>query len=111
MTSKISFNTTLLQSGKTARGVEMPNDMMKKLNGGKKPLVKVTINGFTYRSDVAVVERKYMVGTNAENRVSVNVIGGDKINVTIELDTEERVVELPIEIQNALDKNADEKKI
>jgi len=85
--------------------------MIEKLGGGKKPLVKVTINNFTYRSAVAVMGGAYMVGVNAENREGANVKGGDKINVTIELDTEKRIVEVPAEFQKQLSKNAAAKKM
>jgi len=108
---KLKFSTTLLQAGKTATGIKIPEEMIEKLGGGKKPLVKVTINNFTYRSAVAVMGGAYMVGVNAENREGANVKGGDKINVTIELDTEERIVEVPAEFQKQLTKNAAAKKM
>ena len=108
---KLKFSTTLLQAGKTATGIKIPEEMIEKLGGGKKPLVKVTINNFTYRSAVAVMGGAYMVGVNAENREGANVKGGDKINVTIELDTEERIVEVPAEFQKQLSKNAAAKKM
>jgi len=108
---KLKFSTTLLQAGKTATGIKIPEEMIEKLGGGKKPLVKVTINNFTYRSAVAVMGGAYMVGVNAENREGANVKGGDKINVTIELDTEKRIVEVPAEFQKQLSKNAAAKKM
>jgi len=108
---KLKFSTTLLQAGKTATGIKIPEEIIEKLGGGKKPLVKVTINNFTYRSAVAVMGGAYMVGVNAENREGANVKGGDKINVTIELDTEERIVEVPAEFQKQLSKNAAAKKM
>ena len=108
---KLKFSTSLLQAGKTATGIKIPEEIIEKLGGGKKPLVKVTINNFTYRSAVAVMGGAYMVGVNAENRESANVKGGDKINVTIELDTEERIVEVPAEFQKQLTKNAAAKKM
>jgi len=56
----------------------------------------VTINGFTYRSTVAVLGGAFMVGVSAENRAGANVVGGDDVDVELELDTEPRVVtELP----------------
>lgn len=107
---KLKFSTTLLQSGKTATGIKIPDEIMEKLGGGRKPLVKVTIGGFTYRSAVAVMGGAPMVGVNAQNREAAGVKGGDKIDVTIELDTEKRTVELPTEFQKVLDKNATAKK-
>src|SRR5689334_6586877 len=100
---KLKFSTVLLTAKKTATGIQIPDDIIEKLGGGKKPLVKVTINNFTYRSAVAVMGGVYMVGVNADNREAAKVKGGDKIELTIELDTEERIVEVPIEFQKQLD--------
>jgi uncharacterized protein YdeI (YjbR/CyaY-like superfamily) len=108
---KQKFSTTLLTAGKTATGIKIPDEIIEKLGSGKKPLVKVTINNFTYRSAVAVMGGAYMVGVNAENREGAKVKGGDKIDVTIELDTEERTIEVPAELQRALNKNAAAKKL
>lgn len=108
---KLKFSTVLLTAGKTATGIKIPDEIIEKLNGGKKPLVKVTINNFTYRSAVAVMGGAYMVGVNAENREAAKVKGGDRIDVTIELDTEERTVEVTAGFQQALNRNATAKKI
>jgi Bacteriocin-protection, YdeI or OmpD-Associated/Domain of unknown function (DUF1905) len=108
--AKATFKTTLLQAGKTATGIKIPPEIIEKLGAGKKPPIKVTINGFTYRSTVAVMNGAFMVGVNAENRIGAKVNGGDKIEVTIELDTEERVVEVPPDFQKILNKNSIAKK-
>ncbi len=52
-----------------------------------------------------------MVGVSAENRAGAKVNGGDKIEVTIELDTEPGEVEIPVEFKKALDTNIKAKKI
>ena len=77
--AKETFKTILLQAGKTATGIKIPPGIIEKLGAGKKPPVKVTINGFTYRSTVAVMGGAFMVGVNAENRIGAKVNGGDKI--------------------------------
>jgi hypothetical protein len=104
--SKAKFRTLLLQAGKTATGIKIPPEVIEKLGAGKKPPVKVTINGFTYRSTVAVMGGAFMVGVNAENRIGAKVNGGDEIEVTIELDTQPREVEVPADFQKILDKNS-----
>jgi len=97
------FRTTILQSSKTATGIEVPPDVVASLGSGKQPLVRVTINGFTYRSAVAVMGGVFMVGVSAENRAGAGVKGGDEVDVDIELDTEPRTVEVPPELAAALD--------
>ena len=106
----MKFKTTILQAGKTATGIKVPSEIVENFNAGKKPPVKVTINGYTYRSTIAVMGGAFMVGISAENRKEAKVNGGDTIEVKIELDTEVRVVEVPEEFQKALNKNAAAKK-
>lgn len=68
-------------------------------------MVKVTLNGYSYRSAVGKMADKFMISLSAENRKKANVKGGDTLEVTIALDTEPRTVDLPAELQTALDKN------
>ena len=99
----MQFHTTLLQSGPTATGIQVPDEVVEALGGGKRPPVKVTINGYTYRSTIAVMGGAYMVGVNADNRAAAGVKGGDQLDVEIELDTEPRTVEAPPDLAAALD--------
>jgi hypothetical protein len=97
------FRTTILQSDKTATGIEVPPTVVEALGAGKRPPVRVTINGFTYRSTVAVMGGAFMVGVSAENRAGAGVKGGDEVDVDMELDTEPRTVDVPPELAAALD--------
>lgn len=97
------FRTTILQGDKTATGIEIPAQIVESLGAGKRPAVTVTINGFTYRSSVAVMGGTYMVGVSAENRAGTGVKGGDEVDVDIELDTAPREVVVPPDFAAALD--------
>jgi hypothetical protein len=109
--TKQKFETTILTSGKTATGIRVPEDIVEKLDAGKKPPVKITINNnYTYRSTVAVMNGAFMVGVSSDVREKAGVQGGDKIIVHIELDTEPREVTIPPDFKKALDKNATAKK-
>lgn len=100
------FRTTVEQAGKTATGIEVPSTVVEGLGAGKRPAVRVTINGFTYRSTVASMGGRFMVGVSAENRAGAKVAGGDVVDVDIELDTAPRVVEVPKDFAAALKKDA-----
>ncbi|HEU4399510.1 MAG TPA: DUF1905 domain-containing protein, partial [Actinomycetota bacterium] len=89
------FRTTIRQSGKTATGIQVPDEVVEALGSGKRPAVRVTINGYTYRSTVAVLSGVYMVGVNADHRAGAGVAGGDEVEVDIELDTARREVSVP----------------
>ena len=99
----MKFRTTILQGGKTATGIEVPESVMAALDAGRKPAVRVTIGDYTYRSTVATVDDKSMVGVSAEHRARAGVAGGDEVDVNIELDTEPRTVTVPAELAAALD--------
>jgi len=79
---------TILLGGRTATGIEVPPAMVEELGAGKRPPVRVTINGYPYRSTVAVMGGVFMVGVNAGNRTATGVAAGDVVDVEIELDTE-----------------------
>lgn len=100
------FRATILQGGKTATGIRVPDDVVEALGKGKRPPVRVTINGFTYRSTVAVMGGDYMIGVSAENRAGAHVVGGDEVDVDVELDTAPREVTLPQDFAAALDADA-----
>ena len=97
------FRTTILQSGPTSTGIRVPDEVVESLGAGKRPAVRVTLNGYTYRSTVAVMGGAYMVGLSAENRAGSGAAGGDEVDVDIELDTAPREVEVPPELSAALD--------
>jgi hypothetical protein len=97
------FRTKLLQAGKTATGIQIPPAVVEALNAGKRPAVRVVINGYAYRSTVAVMGGKFMLGVSADVRQAAGVAGGDELDVELELDTLPREVSVPIELQQALD--------
>jgi hypothetical protein len=99
----MKFRTTILQSGKTAAGIEIPDEVVEALGSGKRPPIRVTINGYTYRNTVAVIGGVYMVGVSAEHRAGAGVAGGDEVDVEIELDTAPREVAVPDDLAAALD--------
>lgn len=98
----ITFHTTILQTGKNTAGIQVPEEVIEKLGAGKQPLVRVTINKYTYRSAVAVMGGKFMISFNPEHRKASGVQGGDEADVTLELDLEPRTVEIPKDLKDAL---------
>ena len=97
------FRTTIQQNGKTAMGFEVPPAVVEALGAGKRPPVTVTINGYTYRNTVAVMGGTYMIGVAAEHRAPAGIVGGEDVDVDLELDTAPREVTVPPELAAALD--------
>jgi hypothetical protein len=107
----VKFHTKLLQSGKTAVGMQVPNEVVEALGAGKRPPVRVTINGYTYRNTIAVMGGVFMVGVSADNREKAQVAGGDEVDVDIELDTQPRELTLPPDFARALDDQPDARRV
>jgi hypothetical protein len=101
----VRFRTTILQSGKTAMGFIVPEDVVTALGAGKRPPVTVTINGYTYRNTVAVMAGQFMIGVSAEHRGPAKVVAGDEVDVDLELDTAPRTIDVPAEFAAALDRD------
>jgi hypothetical protein len=98
----MKIRALLEQSGKTAVGFSVPEDVVLALGKGKRPPVNVTINGYTYRSTVAPMGGGYMVGVSAENRTAAGVKGGETHDIELSLDSAPREVELPPDFAAAL---------
>jgi hypothetical protein len=101
-----TFETILLQAGKTATGIEVPPEIMTNLGSSKKPAVKVNLNGYNYRSTIAVMGGKFLIPVSAEHRTNARLKAGDTITVSLELDTEPRILEIPTDLALALENNA-----
>jgi hypothetical protein len=104
------FRTKILPAGKTAAGIEVPAKVVAALGSSKRPPVRATINGFTYRSTVAVMGGKFMLGVSNDVRNSAGVAAGDTVDIDLELDTEAREVPIPPDFAAALARDAKAKK-
>jgi len=83
-------------------GIEVPPDVIEALGGGKRPAVKVSVNGFEYASTVGVMGGKALIPFSSDKRAASGIKGGDPITVDVELDTAPRTVELPDDLAAAL---------
>ncbi len=70
--------------------------------GKAKVPVKVTINGYTWRSTVGNRGGQQYIVVNAEARRKAGIKAGDLVTITLEPDTEKREIKAPIPLQKAL---------
>jgi len=98
----MKFQATVELNGKTATGITVPEEVLMELGAGKRPPVLVTIGGYTYRTTVAPMGGRFLVGINAEHRANAGIAAGDEIDVEIVLDTEPREVTVPADLAGAL---------
>lgn len=100
------FNTVVKSEGKTATGIVVPPEIVEALGSGRNPKVKVSVNGYTFQGTVQVSNRQFMLSFSSDKREASGVKGGDQVEVTIELDTEPRTVEIPEDLRAALSAKA-----
>ena len=97
------IRATIQGTGKTAAGIRVPDEVVAALGPSRKPAVRVTINGFTYRSSIASMGGAFMLGVSNDVRRNAGVAAGEEVDVDIELDTEPREVVVPPDLAAALD--------
>ena len=100
---KETFKTNILQEeGMQATGIRVPAEIIPLFGMGKKPKVKVTINGYSYRTTVAPYGDVFMLPLSKEHRTAAGVKAGDMVEVTLEPDLEPRTVEVPADLAEAM---------
>jgi hypothetical protein len=104
------FHSIVQLGGKTATGIPIPEEVVSNLGPSKRPPVRVTINGHTYRSTVASRGGEFVLPISAQNREGAGVVAGDEVDVDIQLDTEPREVAVPSDFAEALDRDEDAKR-
>ena len=107
----MKFRATIELAGKTATGIEVPAAVVTKLGSSKKPAVRVTIKGYTYRSTVASMGGRFMLPISAEVREAASVAAKDKVDVDVELDTAPREVTVPPDFSRALTRDPAAKRL
>jgi hypothetical protein len=98
----MKFRATLLLGGKTATGIEVPEDVVTALGSARRVPVRATIGGYTYRSTVSPMGGKFMLPVSAEVRAQAGVAAGDEVDVVLELDDAPREVTVPPDLVAAL---------
>src|SRR3954471_17897906 len=98
----VSFETTLTASGNNT-GIVVPDDAIEQLGRGKRPAVLVSVNGYEYRSTVAVMGGQYLVGVSAAVRAATGLKGGDPISVILTPADTPRTVDVPADFAAAMD--------
>jgi bifunctional DNA-binding transcriptional regulator/antitoxin component of YhaV-PrlF toxin-antitoxin module len=101
---KQTFKTELIKSGDSeATGIKLPFDI-EEVWGAKRVKVKAWINGAEYRGSAVRMGGEYWMGVPKAFRDAAGIKGGERIEVTMERDDEERVIAPPGDLAAAIDK-------
>jgi hypothetical protein len=105
MTRKQTFTAVIQNAGGGGAFVEVPFDVEKEF-GSKRPKVKAMIEGVPYRSTLMRMGTEcHIVGILKEIREQIGKTFGDEVTVTLEPDTEPRVIEIPKDLLKELKKD------
>ncbi|HET7026469.1 MAG TPA: YdeI/OmpD-associated family protein [Candidatus Limnocylindrales bacterium] len=99
----MKLTTTVEPTGPTTACLVVPEELLASLGGGRRPAVKVTLNGFAYRTSIAPMGGRNLISVSSATRQAAGVSIGDEVEAEIELDTEPRTVAVPDDLAAALD--------
>jgi Bacteriocin-protection, YdeI or OmpD-Associated/Domain of unknown function (DUF1905) len=99
----MEFRSTVVLGGKTATGIQVPDDVVTALGSSRRPPVVVTVGGHTYRTTVAPMGGAFWIPLAAEHREAAGVRAEQEVDVRIELDTAPREVAIPEDLDAELD--------
>ena len=109
MSEKQTFTATIQNAGGGGAFVEVPFDVEERL-GSKRPKIKALIEGVPYRG--------LLVRMGGPNHVLIILKGireqigktfGDEVTITVEPDTEPRLIEVPKDLLKVLKKDKEAK--
>jgi hypothetical protein len=107
MSGKHTFSATIQNAGGGGAFVEVPFDVEEAF-GAKRPKVKALIEGISYRGILTRMgTERHLLIILKEIREKIGKTFGDEVEITVELDTEPRVVEIPPELADAFEKEKD----
>jgi hypothetical protein len=107
----IKFKTVLTDFGPAA-AVELTDEQVAEVGGGKKVFpVRLTLNGHALQGRLSRMKGRNVIGLSREKRDAAGVMAGDEVDVSVELDTSERVVEIPPALAAAFKRDKAAKKI
>src|SRR5262249_3748482 len=99
MTAK-TFKTTIFRDGSMCF-IPLTFDP-KPVFGKIRAPVKVTVNGYTYRSTIAAMGGPPCIPLRRSHREAAGLEGGETLDVRLDLDTAPRVIKPPADLVKAL---------
>ena len=101
MPKKHTFTAMIQNAGGGGAFVEVPLDVEKEF-GSKRPQVKATIEGVPYRGILTRMGGDHhLLIILKEIREKIGKTFGDEVKISVEPDTEPRVIEVPVELKKA----------
>lgn len=93
----------IVEPAEPMKGLVVPDEVVEALGGGSRPPVVITINGHSWRSRIAHLRGRHLIGLSKANRLAAGVETGDNIVVDVTFDAEPRPAIEPHDLATALD--------
>ncbi len=84
--------------------VLVPSNIIKMFGGRIRVPIRATVNGVTWRTTITNMGAGPMIGVTAATRKAAGIERGEGVTVSIELDTQERTVDVPADFAKTLNK-------
>jgi hypothetical protein len=88
---------------KDTAGIVVPPEVLDALGGGRRPPVRVTLLGYTYRTTVGSMGGQSLIPLSGEHRAASGVGDRETVEVVVALDQAERSVAVPDDLAAALE--------
>lgn len=95
-----TFKVTIVRDGSMC-SIPLPFDPQS-VFGKARPPVKVTLNGYTYRSTIFSMGGSPFIPLRKSNREAAGLESGETVEVCLDLDTDKREVKPPADLIKAL---------
>jgi hypothetical protein len=101
---KHEFDTELIDAGGGGVFVYIPFDVYEIYGTHGQVKIKATIDGYLYRGSIVNMGKEnHLLGIRKDIRQAINKGIGDIVHITLEKDTEPRIVEIPDYFKEALE--------
>ncbi len=97
----MEFTTELQGTGGNTTGFVVPEAVVAGLGGGRRPKVAATVNGYTWRTSIASLGGRFLLGASAAVREAAGITAGETHTVAVELDDAPRTVDVPEDLAAA----------
>ncbi|HXQ14613.1 MAG TPA: YdeI/OmpD-associated family protein [Caulobacteraceae bacterium] len=105
----MKLHATILKTGGNTAGIVVPDAVVTALGAGRRPKVRATIKGYTWRTSIIPMDGQFWVGVSQEVRAGAGVAGGDSVDLELVVDDAPREVEVPADFAAALAANPTER--
>lgn len=104
------FTATILQHENINGAYIEPPFNVEEVFGAKRVKVKATFDGVPYRGSIVRMGGCYMLGMTQDIRKKIGKSFGDTVEVTVEKDEEERILDIPADLLEAMNVNPEARK-